>query len=110
MVSVSLHNGREYGPFGGTLDRRVETVSLTVREGLGDLRCRNWTPGTVCGFPVQGGGLRGAHYLSYSRQGDFVIVFGFPQYGVPMPGQSRADTFGMSVIPAIEGAITPDPS
>jgi hypothetical protein len=73
-VVVYTHSGRSFWPFRGSLNRERDEVTLTSRSGGGDLRCRSWADGKVCGYPVRTHDVPSrVLYLSDSRHGDFVL-------------------------------------
>lgn len=108
-LSISLQNGDHFGPLMGSYEPARDRISLAIRRGTGDLRCRNWRPGTGCGFPLQRGGLGQALYLSHSREGDFVISFGFPHSAGATAGSGAPQSLRFVVIPALDGPATRDP-
>lgn len=110
FVAVHTGSGRYYGPITGGYDPATQKVSLTWREGAGDLRCRNWTPGKACGYAVAALAPRQALYLSHSSQGDFVLQFIYPHtYRDTAPdGGPRTDGY-FQVVPALDGPVTDDP-
>lgn len=109
-VIVHTKTGRFYRPFVGSLDPEKETVSLTLRSGGGDKRCRSWVSGRYCGYVMRGDVPPNVLYLSHSRHGDFVLFMNFQDsHRTHEPGGSpRKDGFFL-VMPALEGDPSDNP-
>lgn len=100
-IAVYTASGRKFTPFRSYYDPKVDRVTLTVRQGAGDFRCRFWTSGQSCGHVIGSHDLPDrALYLSDSKRGDF--LFWMP------PGWGAAYNPESSVVmmPALESAPT----
>ncbi len=73
-IAIYTASGRNFTPFQSYYDPKVDRVTLTVREGEGDFRCRSWVNGQSCGHVIGSHDLPGrALYLSDSKRGDFLL-------------------------------------
>lgn len=106
-IHVRTRAGRLYRPFTGSFDGPDGKLSLSLRTGTGDLRCREWVEGHNCGY------FTTAHdtpskvlYLTDGKRGDFVIYMVVTISPTPRgtPGPRRDEYF--VVMPALEGAPT----
>jgi hypothetical protein len=113
QVVVRTAAGLTAAPFEASVDLGKAKVSLTVRSGLGDTRCRLWVERGRCGYPVMSHDLaENILYLSDSANGDYAIYLPMQAYtGFNKTGQFK-------VMRALEGPVfippqyqtrTPDP-
>lgn len=100
---ISTANGNFYRPLAGPVDRRVELPSMNVRRGTGDLRCRQWSDGTVCGYPTLSDAPSTALYVT-GGNGEFVIYITAPivARSSKASGETQSKAYTV-VVPALEG-------
>jgi hypothetical protein len=106
QVAVNTAAGLTLAPFEARVDLTKAKISLTIRSGRGDRRCRLWIAGgeDTCGYPATSNSLpSNILYLSDSVHGEFAIY-------LPSGGRTEFNETGRFVVmPALEGAMAPYP-
>lgn len=102
-VLIRIADGNFYRPLAGAVDRRDQLPSMKVRTGSGDLRCRLWSDGTVCGYPTLSDAPSTALYVT-AGNGKFVIYITAPiiARSGKASGNDRSKAYTV-VVPALEG-------